>query len=133
MTWIDIARREHSRIGSRYPSDLTDGEWALIGPLLPAAKSGGRTWTTDLRDVMNGDPLSGDRWLPVADAAEGHSAAFDGAGLFLWLAQQWPVSGDQSSSGHKRTRAGGQRGFPSGRYHRKTKRQNQGKRWHPGL
>lgn len=41
MTWTDIARREHNRDGGRYPSDLTDREWALIAPLLPAAKRGG--------------------------------------------------------------------------------------------
>jgi putative transposase len=36
-----------------YASDLTDGEWALITPLLPAAKLGGRQRTTDLREVVN--------------------------------------------------------------------------------
>lgn len=29
MAWTGIARREHSREGLRYPSDMTDGEWAL--------------------------------------------------------------------------------------------------------
>lgn len=53
MAWTDIARHEHSRAGGRYPSDLTDGEWALIWPLLPSAKLGGRPRTTDLREVMN--------------------------------------------------------------------------------
>jgi putative transposase len=36
-----------------YTSDLTDGEWARIAPLLPAAKRGGRPRTTDLREVVN--------------------------------------------------------------------------------
>ena len=53
MTWTDIARREHNRDGLRYPSDLTDREWAVIGPLLPAAKRGGRPRTTDLREVTD--------------------------------------------------------------------------------
>ena len=37
----------------RYPTDLTDEQWAVLGPLLPAAKRGGRPRTTDLREVMN--------------------------------------------------------------------------------
>jgi len=35
--WTDISRRQHSRLGLRYPSDLRDAEWALIEPLLPPA------------------------------------------------------------------------------------------------
>jgi transposase len=37
----------------RYPSDLTDAEWALLAPLLPAAKPGGRPRSVDLREVVN--------------------------------------------------------------------------------
>ena len=37
-----------------YPSDLTDGQWQLIAPLLPKAKSGGRPRTVDLRRIVNG-------------------------------------------------------------------------------
>src|SRR4051794_40045320 len=36
-----------------YPTDLTDDQWAVIQPLLPAAKSGGRPRTVDLRLVLN--------------------------------------------------------------------------------
>jgi putative transposase len=36
-----------------YPSDLTDAQWQLIEPLLPAAKPGGRPRKTDLRAVVN--------------------------------------------------------------------------------
>jgi putative transposase len=37
-----------------YPSDLTDEQWQLIGPLLPKAKFGGRPRKTDVRLVVNG-------------------------------------------------------------------------------
>ncbi|NDW07906.1 IS5 family transposase [Jiella pacifica] len=53
MPWDDTARREHSRECPRYPSDLTDREWALIASMLPPAKPGGRPRTTCLREVMN--------------------------------------------------------------------------------
>lgn len=54
MPWNDIARDEHRRDTERYPSDLTDWEWAILSPLLPPEKMGGRKRTTDLREVMNG-------------------------------------------------------------------------------
>src|SRR5262245_33478446 len=37
----------------RYPSDLTDAQWAVIVLLLPPAKPGGRPRTVDLREVVN--------------------------------------------------------------------------------
>src|SRR5947209_19497999 len=36
-----------------YPSDVTDEQWALLEPLIPPARPGGRPRTTDLRDVVN--------------------------------------------------------------------------------
>ncbi len=38
----------------RYPSDLTDKEWQLLEPLLPAPKAGGRPIKYPRREVMNG-------------------------------------------------------------------------------
>jgi putative transposase len=40
-------------VRKRYPSDLTDEQWALIEPLLPPAKPGGRPRKVDLREVLN--------------------------------------------------------------------------------
>jgi putative transposase len=37
----------------RYPTDLTDAEWTVLQPLIPAAKAGGRPRTTDMREVVN--------------------------------------------------------------------------------
>ena len=53
MGWTGIARREHSRDGLRYPSDLTDREWSVTAPFVPPAKSGGRRRTTNMREVLN--------------------------------------------------------------------------------
>jgi putative transposase len=33
--WTPTTRRQYSRDGLRYETDLTDAEWALIKPLLP--------------------------------------------------------------------------------------------------
>jgi putative transposase len=37
----------------RYPSDLTDAQWARIAPLIPPAKPGGHPRTVNLRAVVN--------------------------------------------------------------------------------
>lgn len=52
--WTKDNRRLYDRSGLRYPSDLTDEEWALVAPLIPPAKRGGRQRTVDLREVVNG-------------------------------------------------------------------------------
>jgi transposase len=51
--WTDATRAQHCRAGDRYASDLTDAEWAVLAPLMPAARRGGRPRTTDMRAVMN--------------------------------------------------------------------------------
>src|SRR4051812_36236178 len=53
MAWDDAARHHHRRSSARYPSDMTDREWAVIAPLLPPPKPGGRPRTTELRAVMD--------------------------------------------------------------------------------
>ena len=39
--------------GERLPSNLTNGEWARLGPLIPAASPGGQPRKTDMRAAMN--------------------------------------------------------------------------------
>ncbi len=36
-----------------YPSDLMDGQWAILEPLLPPARTGGRPRKTEMRSVVN--------------------------------------------------------------------------------
>ncbi len=36
-----------------YPSDLTDAQWAVLAPLIPPPKRGGRPRTLDMRQVVN--------------------------------------------------------------------------------
>jgi putative transposase len=38
----------------RYASDLSDQEWAILEPLIPAAKEGGRPRRINMREVLNG-------------------------------------------------------------------------------
>jgi Putative transposase of IS4/5 family (DUF4096) len=38
---------------NHYDTDLNDAAWKLLAPLLPAARTGGRPRTTDIRSVIN--------------------------------------------------------------------------------
>jgi transposase len=52
--WTPEHRRASDRSGLRYPSDLTDAEWALVEPQIPPAKHGGRPRNVNVREVLNG-------------------------------------------------------------------------------
>ena len=51
--WKPEHRHAAERRGLRYPSDLTDAEWALIEPMIPPAKHGGRPRDVNVREVLN--------------------------------------------------------------------------------
>ncbi len=51
--WTEETRPHYDRSHLRYPSDLTDEEWALIAELIPPARRGGRPRTVDVREVLN--------------------------------------------------------------------------------
>ena len=51
--WTPATRRQHSRAGLRYETDLTDAEWRLVAPLLPAPKRTGRPLSWPLREIVN--------------------------------------------------------------------------------
>ena len=52
--WTSKNRARYKRDHLRYPSDVTDEEWAHVGPLIPPAKRGGRKREVDARDVVDG-------------------------------------------------------------------------------
>ena len=51
--WTNENRTLYDRSQLRYPSDLTDEEWALVEPMIPPAKHGGGKRTADMREVVN--------------------------------------------------------------------------------
>ena len=47
---------QRGRLRKKYPSDLTDEQWAIVAPLIPPAKQntqGGRPRQVDMREVLN--------------------------------------------------------------------------------
>ena len=51
--WKPEHRRAAKRRGLRYPSDMTDAEWALIEPMIAPARHGGRLRDANVREVLN--------------------------------------------------------------------------------
>src|SRR2546429_2381322 len=52
--WTAKNRGRYDRSKLRYPSDLTDDEWAHVEPLIPPAKRGGNKRHVEVREVMDG-------------------------------------------------------------------------------
>ncbi len=52
--WTTKNRARYNRDHLRYPSDVTEEEWARIAPLIPPARRGGRKRSVNIREVFNG-------------------------------------------------------------------------------
>jgi transposase len=52
--WTTKNRVRYTRDQLRYPSDVTEAEWAVIAPLIPPARRGGRKRSVNIREVFNG-------------------------------------------------------------------------------
>jgi len=85
--WNSEHRRAADRRGLRYPSDLTDGEWALVAPLIPPAKRGGRRREVDVREVLNAIFYvlsTGCQWAALPKDLPPKSTAHEYFGLWDW-------------------------------------------------
>jgi transposase len=51
--WTPATRRQYSRDGLRYETDLTDAEWAVIEPLMLERAQRGRPRAWPLRETVN--------------------------------------------------------------------------------
>ena len=79
--WNPEHRAAADRRGLRYPSDLTDAEWALVAPLIRPAKRGGRPRSVNLREVLNAVFYVLWTGVPVEGPAKGPPAAQHGLGI----------------------------------------------------
>jgi transposase len=85
--WTKANRGKYNRDGLRYPSDLTDAEWALVEPLIPPAKRGGRRREVDVREVLNGLLYvlsTGCQWRAVPKDLPPKSTLFSYFDLWNW-------------------------------------------------
>jgi transposase len=85
--WTAKNRRYYDRSRLRYPSDLTDEEWAHVAPLIPPAKRGGNRRHVDVREVMNGIMYilsTGCQWRAIPKDLPPRSTLFDYLELWDW-------------------------------------------------
>ena len=90
-----MARAEPNCDLLRFSSDLTDRDWAVVAPLIPLPKRGGRPRTTDLHDVGESILLIALSVCPWRMLPCEFSADFDRARLSLRLARQRPAGDDE--------------------------------------
>jgi transposase len=85
--WTAKNRKRYDGSRLRYPSDLTDEEWALVAPLIPPAKRGGNKRHINVRDVMNGIMYvlsTGCQWRAIPKDLPARSTLFDYLDLWSW-------------------------------------------------
>jgi len=85
--WTNENRGRYDRSKLRYPSDLTDEEWALSEPLIPPGKRGGNRRTVNVREVVNGLMYvlsTGCQWRAIPKDLPPRSTVYDYFDLWSW-------------------------------------------------
>ena len=85
--WTSENRVRYDRSKLRYPSDLTDAEWAHVAPVIPPARRGGNRRHVDEREVVNGLMYilsTGCQWRAVPKALPPRSRLYDDFDLWSY-------------------------------------------------
>jgi transposase len=137
LMWTATTRAHHKRDGLRFASDVTDAEWALIEPLLPARSPVGRPPEWPMREIVNAIFYvlrGGIPWrmlppcFPPRQTVYGWFAAWRDGGVWQSITQHL-VMQDRERAGReaspsaavidsqsvKTTEAGGPRGYDAGK------------------
>jgi transposase len=85
--WTAENRPRYNRDKLRYPSDLSDEEWALVEPLIAPGKRGGGKRTVVMRNVVDGVMYilsTGCQWRAIPKDLPPRSTLFDYLDLWSW-------------------------------------------------
>jgi transposase len=85
--WTNDNRARYDRSALRYPSDLTDAEWAHVAPVIPPARRGGNKRTVNVRDVVDGLMYilsTGCQWRAIPKDLPPRSTLYDYFDLWEW-------------------------------------------------
>ena len=85
--WTVANRSRYDRGGLRYPSDVTDDEWAVLRPLIPKAKRGGNRRHVDEREIVNGLMYilsTGCQWRAIPKDLPPRSTLYNYFDLWNW-------------------------------------------------
>ena len=143
--WTPTTRRQHSRAGLRYETDVTDAEWAVVEPLMPDAASCGRPASWAMREILNAIFYvlrGGVTWrllpkdLPPKSTVFGYFSRWRDTGLFARInhhlvmadreragREASPTAAVIDSQSVKTTESGGPRGYDAGKRVKGRKRQ----------
>jgi transposase len=121
--WTAKNRVRYDRSKLRYPSDLTDDEWAHVAPLIAPAKRGGNRRHVDVREVMNGIMYVFEHGMPVAGDPERPATAQHAVRLsrLVELGRHAGSHPSRALCGVPRARRTGSQ--PNRRHHRQPKRE----------
>ena len=85
--WTNENRGRYDRSKLRYPSDLTDTEWAHVAALIPPARRGGNRRTVDVREIVNGQLYvlsTGCQWRAIPKDLPPRSTVYDYFDFWDW-------------------------------------------------
>ena len=85
--WTAKNRPRYNRDKLRYPSDLTEEEWALVEPHIPPGKRGGGKRRVNMREVVNGVMYvlsTGCQWRSLPKDLPPRSTVHDYLSLWHW-------------------------------------------------
>ena len=128
VMWTNENRAQDKRDHLRYPSDLTDEEWAHVEPFIPPARRGGRRRETNMRAALNAVMYvlsTGCQWRYLPKDLPPSSTVYR-------YFRDWGIDGvlDRIHDAlYEKCRAQAERGGqPDHRHHRQPEREKRGKR-----
>ena len=125
--WSNENRARYDRSRLRYPSDLTDAEWAHVEPLIPPAKRGGNRRHVEVREVVNGLMYvlsTGCQWRAIPKDLPPRSTLYDYFDLWGWDGTLERIH----EALYVKCREAAARSKPDRRHHRQPERQERRKR-----